>query len=109
MRTLEAMRPKKFTKFINEDLSVTSKDFIQPGTISAQNAFQTFIVGLLTLLPSITADSNVENEGPSCRSTTTTHEDCPYATERAAGSYIRLLQEIQLLVYEGFARRTPAT
>ncbi|PMD56549.1 uncharacterized protein K444DRAFT_694164 [Hyaloscypha bicolor E] len=43
MRTLEAMRPKKFTKFINEDLSVTSKDFIQPGTISAQNAFQTFI------------------------------------------------------------------
>ncbi|PMD26592.1 hypothetical protein NA56DRAFT_654403 [Hyaloscypha hepaticicola] len=43
MRTLEAMRPKKFTKFINEDLSVISSDFIQPGTISAQNAFQTFI------------------------------------------------------------------
>lgn len=42
MRTLEAMRPKRFTKFINEDLSA-AKDFIIPGTVSAQSKFNNFI------------------------------------------------------------------
>jgi transcription initiation factor TFIIF subunit beta len=43
-RTLEAMRPKKHTKFINEDLSITSSGFIHAGTINAQNTFKSFIV-----------------------------------------------------------------
>jgi len=51
MRTLEAMRPKRFTKFINEDLSA-AKDFIIPGTVSAQSKFNNFILGCVLLLSS---------------------------------------------------------
>merc|ERR1711964_815674 len=36
----------------------------------------------------------------------TAYENCSYATERASGSHIRLLQKVQLLVYEGSPRRT---
>jgi transcription initiation factor TFIIF subunit beta len=46
-RTLEAMRPKRFTKFLNEDVSAAGKGFIQPGTIGAQNTFGGFIVRLM--------------------------------------------------------------
>ncbi|KAE8444694.1 hypothetical protein EG329_014352 [Mollisiaceae sp. DMI_Dod_QoI] len=42
-RTLEAMKPKRHTKFLNEDLSVHGTGFIQPGTIHAQNTFTDFI------------------------------------------------------------------
>ncbi|CZR54172.1 related to transcription initiation factor TFIIF subunit [Phialocephala subalpina] len=42
-RTLDAMKPKRFTKFLNEDLSALSSGFIQPGTIHAQNTFTDFI------------------------------------------------------------------
>lgn len=38
------MRPKVFTKFIDDDVSTSGKGFIQPGTIGAQNAFRSFIV-----------------------------------------------------------------
>jgi transcription initiation factor TFIIF subunit beta len=42
-RTTEAMKPKRFTKFLNEDLSAITTGFIQPGTIHAQNTFTDFI------------------------------------------------------------------
>ena len=44
------MRPKKHTKFLNEDLSAAGKGFIQPGTIGAQNTFGGFIVSDLVPL-----------------------------------------------------------
>ncbi|POS84331.1 hypothetical protein EPUL_002413 [Erysiphe pulchra] len=43
MRTIEAMKPKRHTKFLNQDFSITRKGFIQPGSISAQNTFSGFI------------------------------------------------------------------
>jgi transcription initiation factor TFIIF subunit beta len=54
-RTLEAMRPKRFTKFLNEDVSAAGKGFIQPGTIGAQNTFGGFIVRLMASNPLILA------------------------------------------------------
>ncbi|RKF77512.1 Transcription initiation factor IIF subunit beta [Golovinomyces cichoracearum] len=44
LRTIEAMKPKRHTTFLNQDISVTGKGFIQPGSISAQNSFSGFIV-----------------------------------------------------------------
>lgn len=46
-RTTEAMKPKRHTKFLNEDLSTIGTGFIQPGTIHAQNTFTDFIVCIL--------------------------------------------------------------
>ncbi|KAK2629416.1 hypothetical protein QTJ16_000236 [Diplocarpon rosae] len=45
-RTLEAMKPKLHTKFIKEDVSTLGPGFIQPGSINAQNSFNSFIVCL---------------------------------------------------------------
>ncbi|KAK6584785.1 hypothetical protein PZA11_003009 [Diplocarpon coronariae] len=42
-RTLEAMKPKLHTKFLKEDVSTLGPGFIQPGSINAQNSFNTFI------------------------------------------------------------------
>ncbi|KAM0180114.1 hypothetical protein ACHAPF_002647 [Botrytis cinerea] len=42
IRTLEAMKPKVGTKFLNEDLDV-GQGFIQPGTIKASDAYRSFI------------------------------------------------------------------
>ncbi|RQM05217.1 hypothetical protein DH86_00004234, partial [Scytalidium sp. 3C] len=42
-RTLEAMRPKLGTKFLNEDVSSIGHGFIQPGTVGAMNTFGGFI------------------------------------------------------------------
>ncbi|PBP26182.1 transcription initiation factor IIF [Diplocarpon rosae] len=42
-RTLEAMKPKLHTKFIKEDVSTLGPGFIQPGSINAQNSFNSFI------------------------------------------------------------------
>jgi transcription initiation factor TFIIF subunit beta len=44
-RTIEAMRPKAGTIFIQGDASGMANGFVQPGTIQAQEAFQNFIVG----------------------------------------------------------------
>ncbi|RAL66238.1 hypothetical protein DID88_005909 [Monilinia fructigena] len=41
-RTLEAMKPKVGTKFLNEDIDM-GHGFIQPGTIKASDAFNSFI------------------------------------------------------------------
>ena len=48
-RTLEAMRPKLGTKFINDDVSGIGNGFIQPGTVGAMNTFGNFIVRALIL------------------------------------------------------------
>ncbi|KAB8303299.1 hypothetical protein EYC80_004739 [Monilinia laxa] len=42
IRTLEAMKPKVGTKFLNEDIDM-GHGFIQPGTIKASDAFNSFI------------------------------------------------------------------
>jgi hypothetical protein len=81
LRTLEAMRPKKFTKFINEDLSTADKGFIQPGTINAQNAFGDFIVCSFPLLLSTPTHYCAENKGPSCRPTRNVGEGCGVGKE----------------------------
>jgi transcription initiation factor TFIIF subunit beta len=44
MKTKEAMKPKFFTKFVDEDLSDNRAGFIQPGTVAGMNAFGGFIV-----------------------------------------------------------------
>lgn len=44
MKTLEAMKPKFFTKFVDDDLSSNRAGFIQPGTVAGMNAFGGFIV-----------------------------------------------------------------
>jgi len=42
-RTLEAMKPKLGTKFLNEDVSTVGTGFIQPGSVGAMNSFGGFI------------------------------------------------------------------
>ena len=49
-RTLDAMKPKVHTKFINEDTSTIGGGFIQPGTIGASNSFGGFIASYSLLL-----------------------------------------------------------
>jgi transcription initiation factor TFIIF subunit beta len=49
-RTIEAMQPKRHTKFITEDPSTTGKGFIQPGTTNASNTFKNFIVSFRLLI-----------------------------------------------------------
>lgn len=44
MKTKEAMKPKFFTKFVDDDLSGNRAGFIQPGTVAGMNAFGGFIV-----------------------------------------------------------------
>jgi transcription initiation factor TFIIF subunit beta len=44
MMTMEAMKPKFFTKFVDDDLSGNRAGFIQPGTVAGMNAFGGFIV-----------------------------------------------------------------
>lgn len=44
MKTKEAMKPKFFTKFVEDDLSGNRAGFIQPGTVAGMNAFGGFIV-----------------------------------------------------------------
>lgn len=81
-RTLDAMKPKVHTKFINEDLSTIGKGFIQPGAINAQNTFSKFIVCI-----SISYDHHHSHRIENCRAklwfSTTDPEDCSYATKRA--------------------------
>lgn len=43
-RTIDAMKPKAGTIFIQGDASGMANGFVQPGTIQAQEAFQNFIV-----------------------------------------------------------------
>jgi transcription initiation factor TFIIF subunit beta len=43
-RTIDAMRPKAGTIFIQGDASGMANGFAQPGTLQAQEAFQNFIV-----------------------------------------------------------------
>lgn len=56
MKTLEAMKPKFHTKFVDEDLSDNRAGFIQPGTVAGMNAFGGFIVSINALLPLTCAD-----------------------------------------------------
>lgn len=51
MMTMEAMKPKFFTKFVEDDLSGNRAGFIQPGTVAGMNAFGGFIVSCHILLP----------------------------------------------------------
>jgi hypothetical protein len=44
MKTKEAMKPKFFTRFVDDDLSGNRAGFIQPGTVAGMNAFGGFIV-----------------------------------------------------------------
>lgn len=46
MKTKEAMKPKFFTKFVDDDLSGNRAGFIQPGTVAGMNAFGGFIVSV---------------------------------------------------------------
>lgn len=66
MKTREAMKPKFFTKFVDEDLSDNRAGFIQPGTVAGMNAFGGFIVSILeTLLSFIPyTDSPKKTKGP---------------------------------------------
>lgn len=69
MRTLEAMKPKLGTKFLNEDTSGVGTGFIQPGTVSAMNSMRGFIVSTFpTLFPlARCANTPVENQGNNSR------------------------------------------
>jgi transcription initiation factor TFIIF subunit beta len=64
-RTLDAMKPKRFTKFLNEDLSALSSGFIQPGTIHAQNTFTDFIVCILVWFSGIVSNTLQKTKNPS--------------------------------------------
>jgi len=62
-RTKEAMRPKHFTKFIEQDTHAVGQGFIHAGTIGASNAFGSFIVRLIhPYLPRISTNNSYRRE-----------------------------------------------
>lgn len=89
-RTLKAMRPKLHTKYIRDE-DTLGAGFIQPGTVGAQNSFNSFIVcsnkfALISTTNFLAETSEPEHEGAS-----TDDEDRPYATKRTSRPYLQLL------------------
>ena len=56
LRTLESLRPKLSTKFVNKDLSTLDQGLILPGTMGAMKTFGNFIVSFF--LTSLLQHSN---------------------------------------------------
>jgi hypothetical protein len=50
IKTLDSMKPKHVTKFVDEDMSEIIPGFIQPGTVAGMNAFGGFIVSITEAL-----------------------------------------------------------
>jgi hypothetical protein len=48
LRTLESLKPKRSTRFINEDTSALGTGVILPGTMGAMKTFGGFIVWLFS-------------------------------------------------------------
>jgi len=71
MKTKEAMKPKFFTKFVDDDLSGNRAGFIQPGTVAGMNAFGGFIVSVRIRLYCTVLIVPAENQRDSCCKQTT--------------------------------------
>lgn len=106
-RTRQAMKPKAKTQYLHGD--VQAHGISEPGTIGLTDSFGTFIVRITSILFIFTFLLRFsENHWQQTAGKAVRTESYPHAAERAPGSYLRLLPEIQLLVLEESESRAPS-